>query len=274
MKTLVTFVLFGMLAVAADPSAKPILPPELRGIGIQQRLGAQLPLDATFEDEAGGTVRLGDLGTGRPAVLALVYYTCPMLCNQILYGLVAGLRPLSLVPGRDFDVIAISINPAETPQDATAKRDYYVRRYSRSADRAAWHFLTGTEPEIRKVADAVGFHYRYDPQSKMFIHASGVMILTPERRVARYLYGVEYQPKDLKLGLVEASGRKIGSPADEILLFCYHYDPNTGKYTLTVLTLLRIAAGLVLALVAGGLFWLWRRDVRADRRALQELTPQ
>jgi protein SCO1/2 len=247
----------------ADP--KPILPPELRGIGIQQRLGTQVPTDAQFLDSDGNTVRLGQIATGKPVVLALVYYTCPMLCNQILSGLVAGLRPLSLQPARDFDIVAISINPSEKPADAAEKRATYVRKYSRANDPAGWHFLTGTDENIHKVADAVGFRYRYDPRSKMFIHASGVMILTPHRRVARYLYGVEYQPKDLKLGLIEAADRRIGSPVDAILLFCYHYDPAMGKYTLSVLNGLRAAAALALAVLVLGLSLLWRRDIRADR---------
>lgn len=256
------------IAVQAAPGPaepKPILPPELQHIGIEQKLGAQVPTDAEFRDSDGNTVRLGQIATGKPVVLALVYYTCPMLCNQILSGLVAGLRPLSLQPGRDFDIVAVSINPSETPADAAEKRAMYVRKYSRANDPAGWHFLTGTDENIHKVADAVGFRYRYDPRSKMFIHASGVMILTPDRRAARYLYGVEYQPKDLKLGLVEASDRKIGSPVDEVLLFCYHYDPTTARYTLSVLNGLRVAAALALAILVGGLFYLWRRDIRADR---------
>lgn len=265
------FITWAGVLLAETGSNRPILPPELKDIGIQQRLGAQAPLDATFQDETGATVRLGDIAPQRPAILALVYYTCPMLCNQILTGLVSGLRPLSLVPGRDFDVIAVSINPEETPQDASGKRDFYVRRYSRARDAAGWHFLTGTEPEIRRLANAVGFHYRYDPRTKMFVHASGVMVLTPDRKVARYLYGVEYQPKDLKLGLVEASGHRIGSPVDEILLFCYHYDPSSGKYSLTVIKLLRAAALLIMFVIAAGLLLLWRRDIRADRGAEQEL---
>ena len=260
-------VLMGVLlanGAAADTPDKPSMPKELAGIGIDQRLNAQVPLDARFTDESGRSVRLGDLLGRRPAILAPVYYRCTMQCNYILNGLVSGLRPLSLRPGRDFDVIAISIDPSEDFQLAAGKRDHYARSYSRSGGVAGWHFLTGKESDIRAVTDAIGFHYRYDPVSKLFLHASGVMVLTPQGRVARYFYGVEYTPKDLKLGLIEASANRIGSPADQILLFCYHYDPRTGKYSAAVLNLLRAAAGIVLVALAGSLIALWRRDLRSE----------
>lgn len=257
-------------AAVASPNG-PLLPKELRGIGIQQNLGAQLPLDARFADETGRSVRLGDYFGLRPAVLALVYYQCTMLCNQILNGVVAGLRPLSLVPGRDFDVIAISINPLEGPALARAKRDTYVRHYSSRSNPEGWHFLTGSEPDIHAVADAVGFHYRYDPVNDIYIHASGIMVVTPQGRIARYFYGVEFQPKDLKLGLIEAAGSRIGSLADQILLFCYHYDPSTGKYTATVLNFLRAGAAATLLLLAGCLALLWRRDLRRGSIAFHEV---
>ena len=160
-----------------------------------------------------------------------------MLCSRILNGVVAGLRPLSLRPGRDFDVVAISINPTETPAEAADKQAFYSRRYSPYEGSAGWHFLVGDEPAISAVTEAAGFHYRYDPITRMFVHASGIMVLTPAGKMARYFYGVEYEPKDLKLGLIEASGNRIGSPADQILLFCYHYDPTTGKYGAAVLNL-------------------------------------
>jgi len=258
----------GALANTGD---RPVLPKELRGIGITQNLNAQVPLDARFTDESGRSVRLGEYLGQKPAVLALVYYQCTMLCNQILNGVVTGLRPLSLRPGRDFDVIAVSINPKEGPELAREKRDRYARSYSSRAGTAGWHFLTGTEPNIRAVADAVGFHYRYDAKNDIFLHASGIMVLTPEGKLARYFYGVEFEPKDLKLGLIEASRNRIGSAVDQILLFCYHYDPATGKYSATVINLLRGSAAATLLLMVGILGILWRRDVKAARGVPNEV---
>jgi protein SCO1 len=202
-------------------------------------------------------------------LLALVYYTCPMLCNQILTGAAAALSPLSLRPGRDFDVVAISINAAETPADAAAKREFTSRRYSSKLGTEGWHFLVGGEASIHAVTEAAGFHFRYDPASKMFFHASAVMAVTPGGKLARYFYGVDYEPKDLQLGLVEASDNKIGSVVDQILLFCYHYDPKTGKYGAVVVNLLRACAGLTLAILGIVLIALWRRDTREDRQTLQ-----
>ena len=254
--------------VTADVS-RPKLPPELQGIGIDQHLSTQLPLDAKFRDESGRTIALRTYFGRRPVLLALVYYTCPMLCNQILTGIAAGLRPLSLRPGRDFDVVAISINPDEAPSDAAAKRDFVTRRYSKADGADGWHFLVGDQPAIHAVAEAVGFHYRYDAATKMFFHASGVMAVTPQGRLARYFYGVDYQPKDLKLGLIEASHNKIGSVVDQILLFCYHYDPKTGKYGAVVINMLQAAAAMALAILAITLIPLWRRDVREHRQVLK-----
>ena len=205
-------------------------------------------------------------------VLAPVYYRCPMLCSQILSGVVAGLRPLSLKPGRDFDVVAISFDPADTPAEAALKRAQYSHSYSSKAGVNGWHFLVGSQAAITPVMQAIGFHYRWDPVHKMFIHASGVMIATPEGRVARYLYGVEYEPKDLKLSLVEASHNRIGSAVDQILLFCYHYDPKTGKYGAIVLGSLKIGAIFILIAMSVGLFFLWRRDLRKYRDVSEEVT--
>ncbi len=260
----VAFLLSALSAARASAPApdRPVLPAYLQGIGIDQRLNAQTPLDAQFRDESGRAMRLGDLLGHRPAILALVYYRCTMLCDQILNGIVRGLRPLSLEPGRDFDVIAISINPAEDPPLAAAKRENYVKLYSRSASTKGWHFLTGTEANIRAVADAVGYHYRYDPKTGIFLHLAGIMVLTPEGKAARYLYGVEYEPKDLKLSLVEASHNRIGSLTDQILLFCCPYDPLTGKYTASVLNLMRASAAAFLALLVVVLAVWWRRDLR------------
>jgi protein SCO1 len=242
----------------------PQRPPSLQGIGIEQHLNATVPLDTPFRDEQGSEVRLSKYFQGRPVLLVPVYYTCPMLCSQVLSGVVAGLRPLSLSPGRDFEIVAFSFNPSETSADATRERDLYTRRYSSRAGIAGWHFLTGSSESIKAVTDAIGFHYRYDAALKIFVHGSGVMVLTPEGKISRYLYGVEYEPKDLKLGLVEASNGKIGSPADQILLFCYHYDPTTGKYTTTVLGILRLAGALTLLLMGMGFAFYWRLERRKN----------
>ncbi len=252
-------------AFAATPNT---LPADLQGVGIDQKLNAALPLDTVFRDESGASVRLGSYFGKRPVLLVPVYFRCPMLCSQILSGVVSGLRPLALQPGRDFEIVAFSFDPGDTPQDATAKREQYVRRYSHSAGTNGWHFLTGSQKSIDALTRAIGFHYRWDPKSGMFIHASGVMIATPEGKLARYFYGVEYQPKDLKLGLIEASNNTIGSPVDQVLLFCYHYDPATGKYSLLVLNTLKLAG--ILTVIAGfaALFVFWRRDIRGDRQTV------
>ncbi len=262
----IILVIAGIAGLArADTPDQPQLPKVLQGVGIDQKLNAQAPLDTFFVDESGQRVRLGDYFGRRPVILALVYYRCTMLCSYILNGVVSGLRPLSLRPGRDFEVVAISIDPSEDSQLAAGKRDHYAASYSSKGGTAGWHFLTGQEKNIRAVADAVGFHYRYDPKTKLFLHGSGVMVLTPKGRVARYFYGVEYAPKDLKLGLIEASANRIGSPVDQILLFCYHYDPVTGKYGAVVVNMLRIAAAGVLLLLAVILTIFWRRDLRTGR---------
>jgi protein SCO1 len=257
------------LVASAAPAAK--LPRELNGVGFDQRLNEPLPLDAVFRDESGQTVRLGQYFHGKPVILATVYYRCPMLCSQILSGVVRGLRPLSLQPGRDFEIVAVSINPDETPQDATAKRDQYSHSYSRTAGPAGWHFLVGSEASIHAVTDAIGFHYRYDPPTKMYFHASGITVLTPEGLVSRYLYGVDYEPKDLKLSLIDAGHQRIGSPVDQVLLFCYHYDPKTGKYGAVVVNMLKLASALLLVCLAVVLTWLWRHDLRQYGSTMKEV---
>jgi len=252
MRTVLACTLFLGVAAAAAP---PRLPPSLQGIGIDQHLGASLPLDALFTNGRGQTLPLRAYFSHRPVLLALVYYTCPMLCSQTFSGIVAGLRPLSLRPGRDFDIVAISIDPEETSRDAAQKRDFYSRRYDPRGGTDGWHFLVGSEPAIRAVAGAAGFRYRYDAASRMYFHAAGIMIATPEGKLARYFYGVNFQPKDLELGLIEASGNRIGSAVDQVLLFCYHYDPSVGKYGWAVVNLLRgfsviFVIGLAVTLIA------------------------
>lgn len=244
----------------------PILPPQLKGVGIDQRLNAQVPLDTGFRDQTGATVTLQKYFHGKPVLFLPVYYTCPMLCSEILSGVVAGLRPLSLKPGRDFEIVAMSFNPTETPAEALSKQKQYSESYSSRGGTDGWNFLVGSQDSIHRVTNALGFHYHWDAKHNMFVHASGIMVLTPEGKVARYFYGVEYQPKDLKLGLIEASHDRIGSTVDQILLFCSHYDPTAGKYTTDVIYLLQAAAGVTLALLVAGLVFLWRREIRSRNR--------
>jgi protein SCO1/2 len=254
-----------------DPNLKVNLPPALQGVGIQQRLDQQVPLNLEFRDEAGRQVALADFFHGKPVLLALVYYRCPMLCTQILNGVASSLKAVSFDPGKDFEVVSVSFDPKDTPELAASKKLSYLRRYGRPGAANGWHFLTGDPANIKALTDAVGFHYKYDAASDQFAHASGIMILTPEGRLSRYFYGVEFAPRDVRLGLVEASSNKIGNPVDEALLFCFHYDPATGKYGAIAINILR-AAGAGFALVGGAfLFFAWRRDLRAGRRSLRHV---
>ncbi|MEP6995946.1 MAG: SCO family protein, partial [Acidobacteriota bacterium] len=237
-------------------------PALLKGIGIDQRLDAALPLTLAFRDEAGRAVRLGDYFGRRPVVLALVYYNCPMLCTQVLNGLVASLNVMSLAAGEDFDVVAVSFDPRETPEMARAKKEAYLARYKHPAADAGWHFLTGQEAQIHALAQAAGFRYRYDSQLDQFAHASAIFVATPDGRLARYFYGIEYAPRDLRLALVEASAGRIGTPVDQILLFCFHYDPASGKYGATIVNMVRLAGLLTIALLGSSLWVLSRRRAR------------
>lgn len=253
-----------VFAVACLAPAQP-LRPQFNGIGIEQNLNGRIPLDLVFRDETGASVPLRKYFGVKPVILAPVYFRCPMLCSQVLSGVVSGLRPLSIKPGRDFEIVAVSFDPADTPAEATIKLNHYSRSYSSRAGTAGWHFLTGDKNSIEPLMNSIGFHYRYDPVHQIFVHASGIMVLTPDGHLARYLYGVDYEPKDLKLSLIEASHDRIGSPVDQILLFCYHYDPKTGKYGAVVINLLRGAALLMIGVLAIGGWLLFRRDLRGHR---------
>jgi protein SCO1/2 len=226
-------------------------PTMLKNVGIDQKLNAQVPLDLTFKDESGRTVPLGAFFQKKPVILALVYYECPMLCNMTLNGLVRSLRSITLSAGDDFELVAVSINPRETPQLAMAKKETYLEKYQRHNATNGWHFLTGKEDNIQALADAVGFRYAYDPVIKQYAHAAGIMVVTPEGKLSRYFYGIEFPSRDLRLGLVEASNNKIGSPVDQVLLYCYHYNPVTGKYGFAIQSLLQVlGSGTALALGA------------------------
>jgi protein SCO1/2 len=231
----------GVLTAPTNPPSN-VRPAALKNVGIDQKLDNQLPLDLHFRDETGRDVRLGEYFGKRAVILTPVYYGCPMLCSQILTGLVSGLKPLTFSAGKEFEVIAVSFDPTETPELALQKQQNYVARYGRAGSEHGFHFLTGDETAIKTLTDALGFRYTYDPHTKQFAHASGVMVATPDGRISRYLYGVDYAPRNLRLSLFEASQRKIGSPVDELLLFCYHYDPATGKYGAFAVNFLRLAA--------------------------------
>ncbi|HSR66417.1 MAG TPA: SCO family protein [Acidobacteriota bacterium] len=238
-------------------------PPEKRqGVGIDQNLDAALPLDLEFVDEEGRPVKLGAYFRQKPVILAMVYYECPMLCTLVLNGLLRGLSPLQFSAGEEFDVVAVSIDPGETAALAKAKRAEYVKLYDRESGGRGWHFLTGDEENIRKLAEVVGFNYRYDSETDLYIHASGLMMATPEGRLSRYFYGIEYPPRDLRLALVESSQGKIGSPVDQLLLYCFSYDPTLGKYTMVVMNVLRLGGILTILAVAAFIIVSYRRDRR------------
>lgn len=251
--------------VGATAAGKPAI---LREVGYDQKIGSPLPLDAVFHDEAGREVALRQFFHGKPVVLALVYYECPMLCTFVLNGAVAGLKPLALEPGRDFEFVAVSFNPREGAELAAAKKVSYLDRYGRPQTAAGWHFLTGSPESIAKLTGAVGFRYAWDPAAQQYAHPSGLVVATGDGRVSRYLFGVEYEPRDLKLALVESSAGKLGTVSDAIVLYCFHYDPATGRYGASVVNLVR--AGGVLTVLSLGLFltaaWRRERGARSVRR--------
>ena len=239
------------------------LPDALKKIGIEQKLGAQLPLDAEFKDEDGKTVKLGSyFNTGRPVIVAFVYYECPMLCNQVLNGLTGSLKGISFDAGKEFDVVAISFDARENdkPDLAKNKKASYMERYARSGTEKGWHFLTGTQDSIDKASSAAGFSYKWDEKSEQFAHAAGVMIATPEGKLSRYLFGIDYSPKDVKFGIMDSAENKVGNPAEQLLLYCYHYDPATGKYGLAILRVMRLGGILTLAGMGAMGFIFWRRN--------------
>jgi len=249
-----------MLAAPAQDAVKVV-----RDVGIDQKLGAQVSLDLPFVDEHGADVRLGDSFGDRPVVLALVYYQCPMLCTQVLNGIVRVLRGVSLEPGKDFDVVVVSIDPKETSDLAAAKKANVVTDYGKPSGPKGWHFLVGPETSIRRLADEVGFRYLYDPASGQFAHASGFVVLTPKGVASRYFYGLEHSASDMRLALVESSEERIGTLVDQILLLCYHYDPATGRYGFAILNAIRALGVLTIAAIGTFLWIMLRRDRGASR---------
>jgi protein SCO1/2 len=242
-------------------------PSALAGVTIEQRLNSQLPMGAAFRDEYGQKVELGKYFGKRPVVLALVYYECPMLCTQVLNGLVRSAKVMRFTPGKDYDVVAISFDARETPKQALLKKAVYMKDYGHPETAEAWHFLTGDPNSIKRVTDAVGFKYRWDVYTATFAHASAIYVLTPEGKLSKYFYGIEYSPKDMRLGLVEASQNKIGNAVDQILLFCYHFDPTSGKYTFLAMGILRAAGAATVLMLGGFVFIMLRRDRQKGNRA-------
>jgi protein SCO1/2 len=247
------------------------LPTVLNKVKITQNLNQMIPLDGQFRDETGKEVRMGEYFGKRPAILALVYYECPMLCSEELNGLVSALEMVKFTPGKDFDVIVVSIDPSEGPDIARAKKAMYVKRYGKPETADGWHFLTGLQPPINALADATGYGYVRvpGPDGKLtqFAHASALQIITPEGRIAQYYMGVEYSPRDLRLGLVEASANKIGSPVDAILTYCYHYDPTLNKHSLVVARVVQLGGIFTVLILGGFMVVMFRRDAARDRKS-------
>lgn len=236
---------FAQMATSTPP------PNIVTEVGIDQRLNEQIPLDLAFKDENGKSVRLADYFHSKPVIISLVYYRCPMLCTQVLNGMVETFKTMTFTAGKEFDIVTVSIDPSEQPALAAEKKEQYVEEYGRQGVAQGWHFLTADQSSIERLAKAVGFRYAYDPKSKQFAHGAGIMVATPQGRVARYLYGIEYGAKDLKFALMEAAQNRIGSTVDWILMLCYHYDPATGKYGIIVTNLLK-GAGILSVLILGG----------------------
>lgn len=251
------------LRPAAGPPAN-AMPMALQKVTFNQRLDAQLPLDAPFTDDTGKAVRLGDYFGERPVVLAFVYYECPMLCNQILNGLVSGVGVLDQTVGTDFDVVAISFDARETPTQAAAKKATYLDRYQRPGSERGWHFLTGDEATIKRVTDTAGFQFAWDAATQQFAHASGVIVTTPGGKLSRYLFGIEYPPRDLKFALMESSAGKIGSVVDQVLLYCYHYEPAAGSYSLVAMNAVRMGGAVTMVALLGFVAISLRRDNRVQ----------
>jgi protein SCO1/2 len=244
------------------------VPAALREIGFDQNLDLHVPLDVTFRDERGATVRLGDYFGKRPVVLALAYFDCPMLCTQVLNGMTAALKTLNFDAGRDYEVVVVSIDPRDTPRVAGDKKMAYVASYGRPQTAAGWHFLTGSEPSIKPVADALGFRYAYDPGLKQYAHGAAIYVATPKGVVARYLLGFDFAPRDLRLSIVEASNNVLGTVTDRVMLLCYHYDPATGQYGAATLNAVRIGFAATVFGFLTFLFVSLRRERRAAARGV------
>ncbi len=272
-----------MMPAGGPDGPKPLAPDAvLKSVGIDQNLDAQISPDLTFKDESGKVVRLGDYFGKKPLVLSLVYYECPGLCTMTLNGIARSLKPLTFDAGKEYDVLTVSFDPRETPELAAAKKAAYVKEYlagdivkhDAASVQAGWHFLTGDEANIKELCKTVGFRYRYDEKSKQFAHGSAIMVLTPQGKVSRYFYGLEYSSKDIRLGLIEASDNKIGTMTDAVVLLCYMYDPASGKYSLAILTAMRIGAVLTVLSIGSFVGLMLLRERRAKLRTLAAGNPQ
>ena len=243
------------------------LPPALRNVGFEPPLNGQIPLALRFKDETGRDVAFGDYFHGKPVVLALVYYACPMLCNQVEQGVVGSLKMLSFNPGSDYEVVFVSFDPRESAEMAAQKKKSALSHFGRAQTAAGWHFLTGTKDSIDAITQAANFRYSFDPKTNIFAHASGIMLLTPDGRISRYFYGVEYPSRDVRLGLVDASAGKIGTPIDHLLLYCFQYDPSTARYSATILSIIRIGGLFTIFTIVAGILIFRRRDHAPDTKA-------
>ncbi|HUG43291.1 MAG TPA: SCO family protein [Acidobacteriota bacterium] len=259
---LIAILAMGLLGLRAAAQSAGEQPRALQGISIEQKLDQQVPLSLNFLDSEGRSVRLSEYFQDQPVVLALVYYDCPMLCNLILNGTLRALRAMDMTAGKEFQVVTVSFDPRETPEVANRKRKSYLDKYGRPEAERGWAFLTGKQDQIQSLTQAVGFRYRWDAETQQFAHAGALIVLTPEGKVSRYLFGVEYSPRDLRLGLVEASENRIGTAVDQILLYCFQYNPLTGKYSFAVMNILRAMGILTLISIGGLILVLTRRDRR------------
>ena len=250
----------GMPDAAPGGASSGQLPPILTNVRYEQKLDSQVPLNLAFRDESGQPVRLGDYFGRKPVVLILAYYRCPMLCSQVLAGATHTFRQLPFRIGQQFNVLTVSFDPRETPALAAASKQTYMANYGLPQAAGGWHFLTGQQAEITALTQAVGFHYAWDAQTQQYAHATGILVLTPSGKVAQYFYGIDYPAQDLRLALVQSSRERIGSLADEVLLFCSHYDPNSGRYTAIMGRVLQIAGAFTLLILAGVLFMLFYLD--------------
>jgi protein SCO1/2 len=260
----------GMNQGIMSPPAN-VRPPGLKNVGIEQRLNQQIPPALPFRDETGKSVQLGDYFGKKPMILNLVYYQCPMLCGEVLSGLESALRVLKFDVGKEFDVLTVSFDPKETPEMASSKKAEYLKRYGRPGAAQGWHFLTGPAASVDALTKAAGFQYQYDPKSGQFAHATAIMVLTPEGKIAQYYYGVEFAPKDLRLGLIQASENKIGTVVDQVLLYCYHYDPETGKYGAIISRVLQLAAGATVLILGTLLVVMFRMGPATEVRRREML---
>ena len=252
----------GLAPAQGAPSNQ--VPEPLNRVGFEQRLNEQLPLDLLFKDENGSTVKLGDYFGKKPVVLTFVYYECPMLCTQVLNGLESALRVLDESVGEEFDVVTVSFDPRETPVLAAGKKKAYLERYKRDSAERGWHFLTGEQASIDALTRAAGFSYAWDDASQQFAHASGIVVATPAGKLARYFFGIEYSPRDIKFALMESTSERIGSLADQLLLYCYHYDPAKGNYGFVAMRAVRVGGAVTLMALVGFVFVSLRRDTRGQ----------